>query len=162
VTSAPETPAEGSAVPAVAVTPSECRPAPLAATLRVALARSWRRTRAERGDVDLPDVQFSILVRLVKDGTTTPGEIAEFHRIRPPSATRAVKHLEELGLATRETHPTDGRQVLVAITEAGREEVRETMRRRDAWLARQLAALTPHDRETLARASALLTQIAES
>lgn len=160
MTSAPETPAQGSAAPAV--TPSECRPAPLAANLRVALARSWRRIRAERGDVDLPDVQFSILVRLVKHGATTPGQIAEFHRIQPPSATRAVKHLEELGLATRETHPTDGRQVLVTVTEAGREEVRETMRRRDAWLARQLAALTPQDRETLARASALLTQIAES
>lgn len=144
------------------VSAAECRPAPLAANLRVALARSWRRLRSERGEADLPDVQFSILVRLVRLGTTTPGEIAEFQRIRPPSATRAVKHLEELGLATREAHPTDRRQVVVTVTDAGREEVRETMRRRDAWLARQLAALTPHERETLAQASALLTKIAES
>lgn len=142
--------------------PAECRPAPLSANLRVALARSWRRVRAERGDVDLPDVQFSILVRLVKLGATTPGEIAEFHHIRPPSATRAVKHLEELGLAVREPHPTDRRQVLVTVTDEGRAEVRETMRRRDAWLARQLADLTPQERETLAQATALLTRIAES
>jgi len=148
--------------PRPSVSAAECRPAPLAANLRVALARSWRRVRSERGEADLPDVQFSILVRLVKTGTTTPGEIAEFHRIRPPSATRAVKHLEELGLAAREPHPTDRRQVLVTVTDAGREEVRETMRRRDAWLARQLASLAPEDRETLARAAALLTQIAES
>jgi len=107
-------------------------------------------------------VQFSILVRLVKHGATTPGEIAEFQRIRPPSATRAVQHLEELGLATRSAHPTDRRQVVVSVTEAGREEVRETMRRRDAWLARELAALTPQEREILARASAILTRIAES
>jgi|SRR5690554_2487400 len=148
--------------PTPTVSASECRPAPLAAALRVALARSWRRVRAERGAADLPDVQLSILVRLVKHGTTTPGEIAEFQRIRPPSATRAVRHLEELGLAKREAHPTDGRQVVVSVTEAGREEVRETMRRRDAWLARELAALTPHEREILAKASALLTRIAES
>lgn len=148
--------------PAPGVPASQCRPAPLAASLRVALARSWRRVRSERGAADLPDVQFSILVRLVKHGATTPGEIAEFQRIRPPSATRAVQHLEELGLATRSAHATDRRQVVVSVTEAGREEVRETMRRRDAWLARELAALTPQEREILARASAILTRIAES
>lgn len=148
--------------PAATVRPSECRPAPLAATLRVALARSWRRVRSERGEADLPDVQLSILVRLVSTGPTTPGEIAEFHRIRPPSATRAVKHLEELGLVSREPHPTDKRQVVVRVTDAGREEVRETMRRRDAWLARQLATFSPEERELLARAAALLTRIAES
>src|SRR5690606_39831098 len=91
-----------------------------------------------------------------KDGATTPGAIAEFHGIRPPSATRAVQHLEELGLAVRSEHPTDRRQVLVTVTEAGREEVRETMRRRDAWLARRLAELTPAERELLARATTVL------
>lgn len=138
------------------------RPADLAATLRIALARTWRRVRAERGGAGLPDVQFSILVRLVKDGTTTPGAIAEFQGIRPPSATRAVQHLEELGFATRSAHPTDRRQVVVSVTEVGREEVRETLRRRDAWLARELAALPGEEREVLARASAILIKIVES
>lgn len=138
------------------------RPTNLAATLRIALARTWRRVRAERGEADLPDVGFSILVRLVKDGATTPGAIAEFQRIRPPSATRAVQHLEGLGLATREPHPTDRRQVVVTVTEAGREEVRETLRRRDAWFARQLAALSGEEREILARASTILNKIVES
>lgn len=138
------------------------RPTNLAATLRIALARTWRRVRAERGDVDLPDVQFSILVRLVKDGATTPGAIAEYHRIRPPSATRAVQHLEELGLASRSAHPTDRRQVVVTVTDAGRAEVRETLRRRDAWFASQLAALSAQERETLARAATILNKIVES
>lgn len=137
-------------------------PADLAATLRVALARSWRRVRAERGGAELPDVQFSILVRLVRDGSTTPGAIADFQGVRPPSATRAVRHLEELGLVTRSPHPTDRRQVVVEVTDAGRAEVRETMRRRDAWLTRELAALSLADRETLARAATILTKIAES
>ena len=141
---------------------SASRPANLAATLRLSIGRTWRRVRAERGTVELPDVQLAILVRLVKDGATTPGAIAEFHGIRPPSATRAVQHLEELGLAVRSEHPTDRRQVLVTVTEAGREEVRETMRRRDAWLARRLAELTPAERELLARATAVLNKIVES
>ena len=137
-------------------------PSDLAATLRIALARSWRRMRAERGGAELPDVQLSILVRLVREGSTTPGAIAEYHGIRPPSATRAVQHLEELGLATRTEHPTDRRQVVVSVTDAGRDEVRETMRRRDAWLTRELAALSAAERETLARAATILTTIAES
>lgn len=137
-------------------------PSDLAAMLRIALARSWRRVRAERGGAELPDVQFSILVRLVREGSTTPGALAEAQGVRPPSATRAVQHLEELGLVTRSPHPTDRRQVVVEVTDAGRDEVRETMRRRDAWLTRELAALSPAERDTLARAATLLTKIAES
>ncbi|MEK8227751.1 hypothetical protein NKG05_19050 [Oerskovia sp. M15] len=39
-------------------------------------------------------------------------------------------------------------------------EVKETRRRRDAWLTKQLSSLTSDERETLARASDLLTRIA--
>jgi DNA-binding MarR family transcriptional regulator len=73
--------------------------------------------------------------------------------------TRTVNALAEAGLVTRADHPEDGRQVLVAITEAGANEVRETRRRRDAWLAKRLADLPPEDRATLARAAEILMQV---
>jgi DNA-binding MarR family transcriptional regulator len=52
--------------------------------------------------------------------------------------------------------------VLVAVTEAGAATVRETRRRRDAWLTRRLAALTPEERDVLARATQILRRIADS
>jgi DNA-binding MarR family transcriptional regulator len=76
--------------------------------------------------------------------------------------TRTVAALAELGLVTRTEHPADRRQVLVALTESGAATVRETRRRRDAWLARRLAALTPTERDVLARAAEILRRIADS
>jgi DNA-binding MarR family transcriptional regulator len=76
--------------------------------------------------------------------------------------TRTVAALGDLGLVSRTEHPTDGRQVLVALTEQGQTVVRETRRRRDAWLAKRLAELTPDERATLADAAAILQRVAQA
>lgn len=44
-------------------------------------------------------------------------------QVHPTSVTSAVDRLEQAGLAARKRHPTDGRTVLVEITDAGRELV---------------------------------------
>ena len=137
-------------------------PAVLAAELRVALMRAVRRLRAEKSDADLSDGQYSVLAFLDRLGPRTPGEIAAHERVQPPSMTRTVAALAELGLVTRTEHPTDRRQVLVALTASGAATVRETRRRRDAWLARRLADLTPAERDVLARAAEILRRIADS
>jgi DNA-binding MarR family transcriptional regulator len=74
--------------------------------------------------------------------------------------TRTVNALVEIGFVQKSEHPTDGRQVVVSLTEAGEAEVRETRRRRDAWLAQQLSSFTPDERATLAQAAQLLRRIA--
>lgn len=139
-----------------------CRPAGLAAELRVSLMRSVRRLRAEKSDADVSDGQYSVLALLDRDGPLTPRELAHRERVQPPSMTRTVTALADLGLLTRTGHPDDGRQVLVALTDAGAATLRETRRRRDAWLARRLAELTPAERATLAAASDILRRIAAS
>jgi DNA-binding MarR family transcriptional regulator len=136
--------------------------AALAAELRVALMKSVRRLRAEKSDADLTDAQYSVLAVLDRLGPRTPGEIAAVERVQPPSMTRTVAALAELGLVTRTEHPADRRQVLVTLTDAGAATVRETRRRRDAWLARRLAALTPAERDVLTRAAEILRRIADS
>ena len=134
----------------------------LAADLRVAIGRTARRIRTEKSDLDLSDTQLSVLFLLDRGGATTPGELAEHERVQPPSMTKVINALADRGLVQRSDHPDDRRQVLVAVTEAGRSEVRETRRRRDAWLARRLADLTPDERATLAAAGTLLSRIAAS
>ena len=76
--------------------------------------------------------------------------------------TRTVNGLVELGLVAKAEHPTDGRQVVVSLTDAGVAEVDETRRRRDAWLADRLDTMTPDERTLLVDAAELLRRIAAS
>lgn len=139
---------------------ARCRPTTLAGELRAALGSATRRVRSRRGAADLPDPQFNVLAVLLREGPMTPGVLADTEHVQPPSMTRTVNALVELGFVAKSEHPTDGRQVLVTLTEAGEAEVRETRRRRDAWLAQQLSTFTPDERQTLAEAARLLRRIA--
>ena len=145
-------------------TPSSAgRRAPaLAAELRTAIMRTSRRLRQERSIDDVTPGQYSVLAVLDHHGPCTPRELAAHEKVQPPSMTRTVAALADLGLVQRTEHPTDGRQVLVALSEQGRVVVRETRRRRDAWLARRLAGLTPAERDTLAEAAAILQRVAQA
>jgi DNA-binding MarR family transcriptional regulator len=134
----------------------------LAGDLRIAIGRASRRIRAERGAAGLTDPQFTVLAWLTKEGPMTPGLLAERERIQPPSMTRTVNGLVELGLVAKTEHPTDGRQVVVSLTDAGVAEVRETRRRRDAWLADRLSQMTKDERTLLVDAAELLRRIAAS
>jgi DNA-binding MarR family transcriptional regulator len=134
----------------------------LAGELRIAIGRASRRIRAERGEAGLTDPQFTVLAWLTKEGPLTPGQLAERERIQPPSMTRTVNGLVELGLVAKTEHPTDGRQVVVSLTDSGVAEVDETRRRRDAWLADRLRHMTPDERALLVDAAELLRRIAAS
>jgi DNA-binding MarR family transcriptional regulator len=136
--------------------------AALATELRIAVMRATRRLRAEKADSDLSDSQLSVLALLEREGPRTPREIAAYERVQPPSMTRTLTALLDLGLVTRTEHPVDRRQVLVAVTETGAATVRETRRRRDAWLAGRLTTLTPDERTLLVDAAELLRRIASS
>lgn len=142
--------------------PPACRPASLSADLRVSLMRVARRLRAEKSDTDLSDAQFAVLAVLDVHGPMTPRALAEHERVQPPSMTRTIAALAGLGLLTRTPDRTDGRQVIVQLAAAGAQVVRQTRRRRDAWLALRLAELTPGERETLAAANDILRRIADS
>jgi DNA-binding MarR family transcriptional regulator len=134
----------------------------LAAELRTAIMRTSRRLRQERSTDDVTPGQYSVLAVLDRHGPCTPRELAAHEKVQPPSMTRTVAALADLGLVGRTEHPTDGRQVLVSLSEQGRVVVGETRRRRDAWLALRLAELTPAERDTLADAAALLLRVAQS
>jgi DNA-binding MarR family transcriptional regulator len=133
-----------------------------AADLRAALLRSVRRIRAESSGHELNDGQCSVLGNLDRHGAMTPRELADRDGVRPPSMTRVIAALDELGLVRRYDDPRDGRRVLIDLTETGAESVREIRRRRNAWLDQRLAALSEDDRAVLARATELLRMIAES
>lgn len=134
----------------------------MTADLRIALVRSVRRIRAERSVHELNDGQCSVLATLDRHGPMTPRELADHDGVRPPSMTRVVAALHDLGLVRRQDDPRDGRRVLIHLTVAGTQALQDIRHRRNVWLEGRLADLSAADRAVLARATQLLTWIADS
>jgi DNA-binding MarR family transcriptional regulator len=135
----------------------------LAAELRVGVMRLRRRLALERHpENDLSLGQMAVLALLLRQGELTIGELARLERVQPPSMTRTVSCLEELGNVARGPHETDGRVVVVSLTERGRQVVFADRSRRDAWLAVQLTHLTPDERAVLRRAAPILDRLSQA
>lgn len=130
----------------------------MATDLRLACMRISRRVRYESSH-DVAPHQFSVLCRL-EEIPRTPGELADIERVAKPSMTRTLAALVERGLVGRQADPTDGRQVIVSITAAGRASVRAIRRKRDAWMASRVANLTPEEQDVLQRAAVILDKVA--
>lgn len=142
--------------------PALTQAAELASELRVAVMRLSRRLRHERPDTALTLSQLATLGTLERHGALTPRELADHEGIQPPSMTRLLAALEERRLITRSAHPSDGRQVLVGLSDEARALLREDRRRREAWLALRLAELSDEERALLDRAAGLLDRLAKS
>lgn len=137
-------------------------PEQLTVRLRDAITRLNRRLRQERPVGDLTLTQLSALTSLHLGGALTPRELSDAERVQPPTMTKIVAKLEERGLVQRSPHPTDGRQVLLSVTEEGAAVIDSLQRVRDEWLSAHLAELTPEERETVARAAAILEGLARA
>ncbi len=91
----------------------------------------------------------------------TLGALAIRERVRPPSMTRVIASLADLGFVARTAHPGDGRQVLVSVSPAGVDLVKAERRASQEWLRQQLARLDPDQRKTLLVAADLMTAIVD-
>ena len=137
----------------------------LATGLRISVSRLARRLRVERqaeGLASLSDTQLAALAVLDRHGAMTPGELAEHEKVQPPSMTRVIAVLEERRLVMRAPHATDRRQVVLTVTEDGRELVSQARRRRDAWLAKRLKELSPEERAILRAAAPVLEKLSQA
>jgi DNA-binding MarR family transcriptional regulator len=128
--------------------------------VRDAITRLNRRLRRTRPMGDLTITQISALQSLDAAGALTPRELAEVERVQPPTMTRIIAKLEARDLVQRTPHPTDGRQVILAPSAAGRELIEAYRRARDEWLAQRLARLSVEERDTLERAAEILARLA--
>lgn len=141
--------------------------AALATAMRISISRLARRLRVERlglggTETVLSDIQLAALAALARHDSMTPGELAEHEKVQPPSMTRVIAVLEERGLVRREPHATDRRQVILTVTDEGRDVVQRVRRRREAWLAQRLQELTPDERQILRAAAPILEKLSQS
>ena len=94
--------------------------------------------------------QMDALELLVAVETCRMGDLAEYLRIDPSTATRAVQRLIKDDLAERVQHAGDGRVVAIAATERGRRIHGEVNDRRRAILFAVMNDFDPEERVALA------------
>ncbi|WP_044506095.1 MULTISPECIES: MarR family transcriptional regulator [unclassified Gordonia (in: high G+C Gram-positive bacteria)] len=121
----------------------------LSGDLSLAVIRLARRLRGRRENKLVSLTQLSALNTLHHEGPMTPGALAAAERVRPPSMTRVIASLSDLGMIRREPHPTDGRQAIVTLSSEGADVVIDELAARKAWLSDRLAELSLDEREIL-------------
>jgi DNA-binding MarR family transcriptional regulator len=132
--------------------------------LRRSLARLNRILRKLRADHGVSAAKLSVLGRLHRAGAAlTAVDLARQEGLQPQSLTRIIAELDELGLVRRRPDDADRRQVLIEISEHGRELLAVDARAQNAWLAAAIdAKLTGTEQGLLALAIPLLDRLAES
>ncbi len=90
---------------------------------------------------------------------TPGGALAAREKVQPPSMTRVIASLNDLGLVERTPHPTDGRQIIVDLSEPGRDLLRDEAQAREAWLTERLKQLDQNSLDTLRDAVVILTAL---
>jgi DNA-binding MarR family transcriptional regulator len=123
--------------------------------------RLARQLRFRRPESSVSLSQLSALSTLAKEGAMTPGALALRERVRPPSMTRVIASLAELGFVARSAHPADGRQVLVSVSDTGAELIEAERRASQEWLKARLAQLNADQRKALLVAADLMSAIVD-
>jgi DNA-binding MarR family transcriptional regulator len=133
--------------------------AAIAEDLRTVIGRLVRRLRR---DYTIPTHQFSVLAQIERGGPQTTSGLATVELVRPQTMAHTVQQLDEAGYVLREPDPSDGRQTLIVLSDAGRAAMAEQRRELTDWLASTIdRTLDAGERETLAEAVVLLARLIE-
>jgi DNA-binding MarR family transcriptional regulator len=133
----------------------------LASDLSLAIVRLTRHLRGRRVDSSVSLTQLSALATLAREGPITPGALAAKERVQPPSMTRVIASLSDIGLVERHPHPTDGRQVIVSLAEAGRVLLANEATARRAWMTERISTLDPEQLDILRKAVDIFGEIVD-
>ncbi|WP_044528408.1 MarR family winged helix-turn-helix transcriptional regulator [Herbaspirillum sp. B65] len=130
--------------------------------LSLAIGQVLRRLRAESNPDGLTWSQTVVLARLEKAGPLTTADLARAESVKPQSMGATLAELEQEDLVERRPHPSDGRQVLFALTEKGIEARQKRGALKRKWLLTAMTRLDPNERQTLVTAAALIKRLSES
>ncbi len=126
--------------------------------LRLAVTRLHRRLRQQSAG-GLTQSQASALASVGQLGSPTLGALASRESVQPPSMTRIVAALEQMGLVTRVVDTVDRRVARVTVTDHGREVLARSRSLKNAFLAEQLHRLSAEERQGLGELTGLLERL---
>ena len=96
--------------------------------------------------------QLRTLVVLDGHGEMNLNRLAELLAVTPSTAMRMIDRLLNAGLVTRRDNPTNRREVVLGLTDQGRQVVREVTSARRAEIARIVKAMPAEQRAGLIQA----------
>ena len=129
--------------------------------LSLAIGQLLRRLRADSNPDGLTWSQTVALSQLEKAGPMTTADLARAESVKPQSMGATLAELEREGLVKRHPHPTDGRQILFALTAEGVDARRKRSSAKQKWLLAAMAKLDPVERRTFVSAAALIKRRGE-
>jgi DNA-binding MarR family transcriptional regulator len=134
-----------------------------ATELALALGLLVRRLRsaAPSESHELSWTQKAVMLRLETEGAATTAELARAEGVKPQSMGATVAALEEMGIVERKPHPTDGRQMNIALTAKGARVRKDAGVAKRTWLAQAIAKLDAKEQRNLPAVTALIKRLAE-
>jgi DNA-binding MarR family transcriptional regulator len=124
------------------------------ATIEDFMQATWQLTRRLRAEANTDELTWSqmVVVSQLSRGAKTTADLARAESVKPQSMSGTLWALEEAGIVERRPHPTDGRQVLFALTKKGLAIRENRSRLKRAWIAKALAQLSPAEMRAIAAA----------
>ncbi|HEX4787460.1 MAG TPA: MarR family transcriptional regulator [Actinospica sp.] len=102
--------------------------------------------------------QYRLLVILDSRGPSSQAGLAEALEVNPSTALRMIDRLTAAGMVEKTTNPARRREVLLRLTGAGWQTVRQVTEARRTELARIVAAMPPEQRGRLVAALEAFTE----
>jgi DNA-binding MarR family transcriptional regulator len=130
----------------------------LAVRLRTAVTLLSRRLRQESLGV-LSPTQASSLGMIARLSNPTLGELARAEKMQPPTVTKIISGMEEMGLVEREVDGADRRITRVRLSVEGRRELERVRTLKTAFLVERLGSLEPHELARVSELAELLERI---
>jgi DNA-binding MarR family transcriptional regulator len=135
----------------------------LAGELRLLISQLRHRMREQVHPGGFTWSQTSVVIRLERDGPATVSALARAEGVRQQSMGATISSLEEAGLVSGSSDPTDGRRTILSLTDTCRELIKATRAAKEDWLFRAIQTkLSPAEQEELAIALELLKRLAAS
>jgi DNA-binding MarR family transcriptional regulator len=132
----------------------------LAADLRALVAQLRRRLREESPPLGLTPSEQAVIVRLNSQGPLTLTALALAEGMRSQSVGATVAALKARGLVVGTPDPTDGRQILLDLTDACRDLIQAHRTARDDWLSHAIAMrFTPEEQKAVTAGVDLLKRL---
>ncbi|MFJ2903227.1 MarR family winged helix-turn-helix transcriptional regulator [Streptomyces sp. NPDC087212] len=138
-------------------------PDEVASLLLAGIGTLIRRVRHVPVDGGLTMPERTALSHLERSGPTTSSELARQVQITAQAMGATLSALRARGLAERRPDPNDGRRMVLSVTDAGLQALKDKRSARAELIARSLTsgAFTPAELEQLATAAPLLERLAQ-
>jgi DNA-binding MarR family transcriptional regulator len=136
----------------------------VAAALLASISVLVRRVRQVPTGGGLTMPERTALSSLDRSGPTTSAALAREAQITAQAMGATLSALRSRGLIERRPDPVDGRRVVLTVTEAGSQALKDKRNGRAELIAQALtsSAFTPSELEQLAAAAPLLERLAQN